>query len=115
MRHNFTKEQILGDCRSAKTEKYFNEFLSFHSKNPAVYQSFEKYAKQAIQAGWNHYGARDIMGRVRWSRQVTEKDVHGFKINNNTIHFYARLFAIVNPEHKNFFLFRRLKGQPITE
>lgn len=84
----------------------FERFLRFHQQNPHVYRIFEQRAKEMIAAGRSHYSARAIMEVVRWDIhiQTTGED---FKIDNNHVPFYARMFLKSNPEHSDFFRTRQ--------
>lgn len=81
----------------------------FHEANPNVYRLIDRFTKQAINAGFKHYGMMSIIQRVRWHTQI-ETDDQSFKINNNHAPYYARHFMEQNPEHKGFFRTRRVGG-----
>lgn len=87
------------------TADAFARFQEFHRENPTVWKLFEQYAVQAIRSGRRHYSARTIMERVRWHSEI-QTTGDAFKINNNHIPFYARMFAQAYPEHGDFFAFR---------
>jgi len=81
----------------------------WHKKNPHVYELFKKYTHQAISAGHKHYGAMAIIQRIRWHTEIeTQGDM--FKINNNHVPYYARLFAHDHPEHSDFFRMRSVES-----
>ena len=81
----------------------------FHEANPNVYRLIERFTKQAIGAGFKHYGMMSIIQRVRWHTQIETDDL-SFKINNNHAPYYARHFMEQNPEHEGFFRTRRVGG-----
>ena len=82
----------------------------FHEANPNVYRLIERFTKQAIGAGFKHYGMMSIIQRVRWHTQIETDDL-SFKINNNHAPYYARHFMEQNPEHEGFFRTRRVEVQ----
>lgn len=85
------------------------KWWDWHKQNPAVYELFVKYTKEAINAGHEHYGAKGVIERIRWHTSVeTGGDI--FKINNNWAPFYARLFMVDYPEHDGFFRLRATEG-----
>ena len=77
-------------------------FEEFHATNPKIYHYFQYFALAAINNGIKRFSAYAIMQRIRWELEV---DTHGssYKINNNHIAFYARLFMSEYPQHKDFF------------
>jgi hypothetical protein len=93
----------------AKT-KLEAEFEKFHSENPRVYELFRQFALEAICKRHVHYSADAIMHRVRWETSISTTD-NEFKINNNHVAFYARMFMDENPEHDGFFETRHRKTE----
>jgi hypothetical protein len=87
----------------------YARFLHFHIKYPSVYIFFERFSLQLIQAGRKKIGAKMIAERVRWECYTGSKDEREFKINNNFIAYYARLFTDHHPEFQSYFEFRSLK------
>lgn len=81
-------------------------FELFHAENPQIYRMFEHFTKQVINTGRNKFGAQVIAERLRWYSQV-ETVGDDYKINNDYVAFYARLFEENNPQHKGFFRKRR--------
>ncbi len=77
----------------------------FHCSNLIVYNRFSEQVFRAINRGKNKVSAYQIMEWVRWEIYM---QTHGdeFRINNNWIPFYARLFMVYNPEHKDIFNLR---------
>lgn len=98
MNHLAAQSSLLADDPAER-------FFTFHRDNPRVFKLFELYTMQAINSGRKRYGARAIVERVRWEVNITTTGSE-FKIDNCHIPYYARLFAQVHPEHKDFFEFR---------
>ena len=65
-------------------------FKAFHEKYPQVYQLFEKFSIQLIEAGHKTLGSKMIIERIRWEYVTNSKDDEGFKINNNFTCYYSR-------------------------
>lgn len=87
----------------AKTKReLFLDFKKFHQDNPAIYKLFELFTKQAIGKGFKNFGGDFIMQRIRWETAV-ETNGEDFKISNNMMAYYTRLFMSRNPEHDGFF------------
>lgn len=84
-------------------------FETFHRDNPHVYALFDKFTRQAIKAGHEHFSADAIVHRIRWSTSVETKGDE-FKLNNNLVAYYSRLFMLKNPQFKGFFRTRSVKG-----
>tara|TARA_R110000851_G_scaffold164490_1_gene308800 strand:- start:1484 stop:1765 length:282 start_codon:yes stop_codon:yes gene_type:complete len=82
----------------------------WHKKNPHVYDLFESFTKTAIDAGLPHSSAWLIVNRIRWETAIKTRG-DSFKISNDYIAFYARLFMKWNPEHDGFFRTKKLKDE----
>lgn len=87
----------------SRLERAFEEF---HWGNPSVYKLFKKFAFEVIRKGHQQYSADAIMHRVRWETNVVTSDDE-FKVNNNHVAFYARMFMRDFPEYKGFFRLRK--------
>ncbi len=71
--------------------KMEREFWVFHRENPYIYRLFERFALAVVNRGYEHFGARDIIHRIRWETNVETNDPE-FKINNNHSPYYGRLW-----------------------
>jgi len=85
------------------------DFCEYHQKNPQVYTQFRRVTLQTIQKGFKRYSAKGIFEIVRWHSGVRAEDPEGFKINNNFVPFYARMFMREYPQHEEFFETRKSK------
>lgn len=85
---------------------------TYHSKNPAIYELFKKFTFEAIRAGNSKLSAWLIINRIRWETDVVAIKTDGckFKISNNHIGYYSRLFMEEYPEHDGFFVTKRMKS-----
>jgi len=76
-------------------------FKNLHATHPEIYDIFEKFTFDLIGLKFKRYSADAVMHRVRWETEVSSGG--NFKINNNFVAFYARLFMQNNPQHAGFF------------
>jgi len=87
------------------------EFNAFNAENPAVWEYFERFTLEAITAGHRKISHWLIINRIRWevAMVTTGQD---FKICNNHIAFYARLFVKVHPQYRFIFNLKRMDDEP---
>ncbi len=83
--------------------------MRFHEKHPEVWKLFVIFTHERIRKGFQNFGAKAIMERVRWETAAPFLSEDAYKINNNHTAFYARWFMATYPEHEGFF---RLREQP---
>ena len=82
--------------------KLEQRFGAFHTENPNVYSLFKRFTFEVIRRGHQHYSADAVIHRIRWETGVvTQGD--DFKINNNWVSAYVRLFERDHPQHAGFF------------
>ena len=93
----------------ARTPKLI-EWWAWHNKNPHVYELFERFTMGAISKGHTRLSAWLVVNRIRWETTV-ETSGSDFKISNDYIAYYARLFHAWNPEHDGFFVTKKMKGE----
>lgn len=88
-------------------------FLNHHVENLGVWRLFQKYAIELHGSAREHAGAQLVAERCRWEASITTTGE--FKINNNLIPFYARMFNAVycgaGSAKPNFFRTRSLDYQ----
>jgi hypothetical protein len=84
-------------------------WLDWHGANPHVYDLFKRFTFEAIDRGHRKLSAWLIVNRIRWETTV-ETNGGDFKISNNFIAYYARLFMDEHPEYRGFFRTKPLKG-----
>jgi hypothetical protein len=84
-------------------------FVRFHHQYPKVYDLFRSFALKLIQTGHKQIGARMIIERIRWEFATGSKDEMGFKINNDFIAHYARMFQNEYPVYKEFIETRAIR------
>ena len=69
---------------------------------------FEHFTFQAINSGKKKLSAWLIINRIRWETTVVTSG-EDFKISNDYIAYYARLFMHKNPEYSGFFNIKPMK------
>lgn len=84
------------------------KWWEWHKENLHVWDLFEKYTYEAINAGFKHYSVASVIERIRWHADV-ETTGDTFKINNNHKAYYARYFHHMHPEHDGFFRLRETR------
>jgi hypothetical protein len=87
-----------------------SDVRAFHKAHPEVYTLFVHFTEMKIGQGFEHYGAKAIMERVRWESEAGA-GYQPFKINNNFAAFYARAYENKFPHHKGFFHKRAQKSK----
>ena len=102
-------KQLEGDLQERK-----EAWWEWHKENPQVWNNFEKYTLEAIATGRKHYSHWAIINRKRWNSEI-ETNGGEFKISNEYIGFYARLFHARYPEHKDFFRLKQLKEEKLID
>jgi hypothetical protein len=101
-----------------KKEKSFaerrKEFAQWHKDNPLIWEYFEQFSIEAVTSGKKRISHWLIINRIRWEVFIvtTGKD---FKISNDFIAFYARLWQKVHPQHKDLFNTKRMLGEPYQQ
>jgi len=86
---------------------------SWHKENPHVWTLFERFTLEAIDAGKQHSSAWLIVNRIRWENEIVTRGGE-FKISNDFIAYYARLFHHYHPQHNGFFRTKTLKDERIA-
>ena len=101
-------EQQLKDQLEERKKKWW----AWHKLNPQVWEKFEEYTLEAVNSGRKHYSHWAIVNRIRWNREIETKGGE-FKISNDYICFYARLFHARYPKHNEFFRLKPLKEEKL--
>ena len=101
-------EQQLKDQLEEREQKWW----AWHRLNPQVWEKFREYTLEAVSSGRTHYSHWAIINRIRWNREIETRGGE-FKISNDYICFYARLFHAKHPEHEGFFHLKQLKEEKL--
>ena len=110
-------KQITIFTENTRYDELRDSFVQFHRAHPEVWKLFVRFTFDRINRGFQHYGAMGIIQRIRWETDRPEYEAgKEFKINNNHVPFYARLFMHRYPEHDGFFRTRNQasKGMEAT-
>jgi hypothetical protein len=86
----------------------FEKFYDYHNENPHVYKEFEDLSNQAWENGRRRYSGWTIINVIRWNFDITTTG-KPFKISNDYIAIYTRLFNLRNPEKVGFFELKQCK------
>lgn len=82
----------------------------WHKANPDVWMLFERFSLEAINRGRKRISHWLIINRIRWETAiVTTGD--DFKISNDYIAFYARLWKARYPQYADLFHTKRMIGE----
>lgn len=84
------------------------EWQKWHRQNPEFYRMFEKFTFDAINKGHKKLSPWLIVNRIRWETSMTTVGSM-YKIRNEFIAYYSRLFMQRNPKYKGFFRTRPMK------
>ena len=94
-----------------RTEQMRLACQRFHAAHPEVWELFVKFSRQKIREGFEHYGAKAVMERVRWETEAARPGGGEYRINNNHCRFYAERFNKIWREG----FFRSRRGPASTE
>ena len=75
----------------------------FDSKNPRFYMIYKQLAEKALSRGHKRYGSKSIFEVMRWDMTVNNKDIYGFKANNNYTAYYALKLSADDKRFEGFF------------
>ncbi len=89
-----------------------SRWAKYHQENPLIWEYFQKFSFEAIAKGRNKVSHWLIINRIRWEVYVVTTGEE-FKISNNHIAFYARLWRETYPQHKSLFNVKNMVGEHI--
>ncbi len=105
----YMSEVVFKDKLFNNTNKeLLQRFAVYHKKNTSIYHDFKELAFQMISADRAKYSAWVVVNVIRWRRD-SKSNNKLFKINNDFIAIYARMFAVEFPQYKDFFVTRKMK------
>ena len=97
-----------------KLKERKEDWWEWHKQNPKVWIRFRDYTLEAIKRGRKSYSEWGIIYRIRWNEEIETRGGE-FKISNNYIAFYARLFHAKYPQYKDFFRLKPFKEEKEIE
>ena len=86
-----------------------DKFNQYHKDNPQVYELFKRFTFMAIKRGHNRLSAWMIANRIRWETSIETFSVDEYKISNDYIALYARMFMQDHPQYNGFFKTKEMK------
>jgi hypothetical protein len=86
------------------------DFWEWHKANPYVWLYFEKFSLEAINKGRTKISHWLIINRIRWEINIVTTG-EDFKISNDYIAFYARLWNAKYPQYKSLFTIKKMIGE----
>ncbi len=78
------------------------EFEDFHNRNPQVWSQFARLTKAVIQRGHSKLFGRMIWELIRYNSMM-QTDGDPFKLDNDLLPYYTRLFHIEYPQFGKVF------------
>lgn len=101
---SYTQQLIEQGCPADTVMQFF----AWHNQHPEIWKAFEIKTLELIKSGVSHFGAKAIAESIRYDESV--KGGTDFKLNNNFVSYYSRVFVLKYPQHKDFFEFREIEG-----
>ena len=92
-------------------EKRKEKFNTWNKENPIIWELFQKFALEAIDRKVNKLSHWLIINRIRWETFVKTTG-HDYKISNDYIAFYARLWKEKYPQYAFLFSTKKMKDEP---
>ena len=83
---------------------------AWHQDNPHVWWYFERFALEAVSKKRKKISHWLIMNRIRWETTIVTTGEE-FKINNDHIAFYARLWKALYPQYADLLTTKKMKGE----
>ncbi len=77
------------------------KWWAWHQENPWVWREFEALSLE-MAAVRDRYSAWSVIGKLRWEYDLRTTGPE-FKITNDYIAYYSRLFMHLHPQHEGFF------------
>jgi hypothetical protein len=102
----------VSSSKSLLFEQKKKEWWEWHKANPQVWQYFERFSMEAVAKGRKKISHWLIINRIRWEVNIVTTG-EDFKISNDYIAFYARLWKAKHPQHKDLFTTKKMIGEPI--
>lgn len=82
----------------------------WHNENPQIWSYFSMFTAEVISSGKKRISHWLIINRIRWETSVVTKG-NDFKISNDFIAFYARLWNEKYPEYNYIFHTKKMVGE----
>lgn len=86
------------------------KWQAWHDQNPHIWSYFAMFTAEAVTAGRSKVSHWLIVNRIRWETSVVTKG-NDFKISNDFIAFYARLWNEKYPQYDYIFTTKKMLGE----
>ena len=83
-------------------------WVKWHQANPEFFDLFERFTAEALRRGHRNLSGWLIANRVRWETSIVTTG-NDYKISNDFIALFARLYMVRNQQHVGFFRTKRMK------
>jgi hypothetical protein len=83
-------------------------WVKWHQTNPEFFVLFERFTAEALRRGHKNLSGWLIANRVRWETSIVTTG-NDYKISNDFIALFARLYMVRNQQHVGFFRTKRMK------
>lgn len=78
------------------------KWWAWHKANPDVWRLFERFTFEAVERGASRLSGWLIINRIRWETNVVTGG-GDFKISNDFVALYVRLWRVKHPQHAELF------------
>jgi len=96
---------------TAKTfDQRKRDWWEWHKANPDIWRLFERFSMEAVSRGCKRISHWLIINRIRWEVSIITTGPD-FKISNDFIAFYARLWKAKHPNHADLFQTKHMIGE----
>ncbi len=92
-------------------EEKKKSWWAWHKDNLLVWDYFERFALEAVAKNRKKISHWLIINRIRWETAIVTTGEE-FKISNDHIAFYARLWKATYPQYADLFNTKKMKGEP---
>lgn len=102
------------ECKKKGSDSFEEKkraWWDWHKQNPQVWEYFERFALEAVNKGRKKISHWLIINRIRWEISIMTTGGE-FKISNDHIAFYARLWKATYPQYAELFTTKRMIGEP---
>lgn len=92
------------------SDRLLREYWAHRRDHPWVWEKLVDLALEARAEGRSRMGIAALFEIARWNTRHSERDRHGWKLNNSLRAYYARALELEHPELRGMFEKRRLKS-----
>jgi hypothetical protein len=104
------KEMPVSEQCPSFVERH-EQFVAFHEANPEVWELFERFCLEMIEAGKSDFGAPVVWERIRWEVSLETRGNEPYRLPNIHRPLYARMFQERHPELAHHIATRPLRPE----